>query len=625
MWNPTHVQFTVLRARNLVAKGKGGNNDVFATIQLGKEKYQTTTIKKARNPEWFEECDLSINNKDSEIKVNLFHRGKIADELIGYCIIPLQDYQNLDNEKSHWIVLKSKAKKNGIVNDQGELEVRLNFHMVKKDEEFPVLERKSYGGSLRHLATTMAGRLKRSQSLIHRKEKAKPALTLSNSSSKCSDSIISSQVLDFSSSKDELHMSNKNTGCSKSVDNIFMPQQHIHEQATCTPLTMAYLESKMYRCDDRPHSVANLNEKLKKSQYATIDEVLSDNTKAIHKSLENIASTSKDSAVSKSYTLPKIASNSYSALCQSKIEEETSVNNNNGTDIGEITPSVNHNQPSNFTNTITNGASGMNHAVDSNVVYRKAWDPSPRVKLRPSSCIVIGSSETSSQHLDTFPANDFTKDTGSSTVAQQKIKRRQRRIKKYNAYDCDQDADSEPDAEENRITLKKLQEEEILKINSNSNFNHKIPLMHPRIPQAGFDSKVNSTGTNSFKFLDGKEENGFIRDHLRRTELDFGSKHPELQIPGLKKRPISISFDGRLSDYSEIFPGYGTDNHLKSDDLVSVYRSMNKEELISRLICQKAQMIRKDQYIRGLESYIDDLLVGVIEQNPKILNRQFNY
>ncbi|CAI9725706.1 family-interacting 1-like isoform X2 [Octopus vulgaris] len=159
MWNPTHVQFTVLRARNLVAKGKGGNNDVYATIQLGKEKYQTTTIKKARNPEWFEECDLTISNKDFEIKVNLFHRGKIADELIGYCIIPLQDYQDYDQQKSHWVTLKSKAKKNGIVKDQGELEVCLNFHMVKKDEDFPVLQRRSYTGSLRHLATTVGFRL----------------------------------------------------------------------------------------------------------------------------------------------------------------------------------------------------------------------------------------------------------------------------------------------------------------------------------------------------------------------------------------------------------------------------------------------------------------------------------
>ena len=37
-----------------------GNNDVFVTIQLGKEKYQTSTIKNAHNPEWFEECELCV-------------------------------------------------------------------------------------------------------------------------------------------------------------------------------------------------------------------------------------------------------------------------------------------------------------------------------------------------------------------------------------------------------------------------------------------------------------------------------------------------------------------------------------------------------------------------------------
>uniref|UniRef100_A0A0L8HTT5 FIP-RBD domain-containing protein n=2 Tax=Octopus bimaculoides TaxID=37653 RepID=A0A0L8HTT5_OCTBM len=495
--------------------------------------------------------------------------------------------------------------------------------MVKKDDDFPVLQRRSYTGSLRHLATTVAGRLKRSQSLIHRKEKAKPTLALSNSS-KGSDSNRSSQVLDFRSSKDELHMSSKNTGCSKSADNIFMTQQPLHQQASCTPLTMAYLESKMYRCDDRPHSVANLNERFKKSQYATIDEVLSDNTKAIHKSLENIASTTKDQVVTKSYTLPKITTASFSALYQSPIAEENGYSRKDITETDNITSSINPNPQQNFTETVINGANGVNHSLETSITYRKAWDQPPRVKLRPSSCIAIGSSDNPQTQIpENSVVSEFIKEAASSIV-QPKVKRRQRRIRKYNAYDFDQDADSEPEAEENRVTLKKLQED-AFKLNSNNNFNSKIPLMHPRT-HLGLDSKVNPLGSNSSQrdYFDEKDVNSLYRDQ-RRTELDFNSKHPELHIPGLKKRPISISFDGRLTDYSEILPGYGSDNLLKSEDLVSLYRSMNKEELISRLICQKAQMIRKDQYIRGLESYIDDLLVGVIEQNPKILNRQFNY
>ena len=35
-----------------------GTNDAYVTIQLGKEKYQTSVKERSDNPEWHEECDL---------------------------------------------------------------------------------------------------------------------------------------------------------------------------------------------------------------------------------------------------------------------------------------------------------------------------------------------------------------------------------------------------------------------------------------------------------------------------------------------------------------------------------------------------------------------------------------
>ncbi|XP_060568983.1 rab11 family-interacting protein 5-like [Ruditapes philippinarum] len=54
-------------------------------------------------------------------------------------------------------------------------------------------------------------------------------------------------------------------------------------------------------------------------------------------------------------------------------------------------------------------------------------------------------------------------------------------------------------------------------------------------------------------------------------------------------------------------------------DLMAVYRNMNREELIKLVVTHKAQLIRKDQYIKELESYIDNLLVRVMESSPRIL------
>lgn len=45
------------------------------------------------------------------------------------------------------------------------------------------------------------------------------------------------------------------------------------------------------------------------------------------------------------------------------------------------------------------------------------------------------------------------------------------------------------------------------------------------------------------------------------------------------------------------------------------------QELFRVVIQCKAQMIRKDQYIKDLENYIDDLLVRVMEATPKLLSR----
>ena len=35
-----------------------GTNDAFVTIELGKEKFQTSVKEKTKDPEWCEQCEL---------------------------------------------------------------------------------------------------------------------------------------------------------------------------------------------------------------------------------------------------------------------------------------------------------------------------------------------------------------------------------------------------------------------------------------------------------------------------------------------------------------------------------------------------------------------------------------
>ncbi|KAL8591069.1 hypothetical protein ACOMHN_032634 [Nucella lapillus] len=79
--------------------------------------------------------------------------------------------------------------------------------------------------------------------------------------------------------------------------------------------------------------------------------------------------------------------------------------------------------------------------------------------------------------------------------------------------------------------------------------------------------------------------------------------------------------DGRLSglyDDSHSDPSDSSRTEIP-DDVFSLYKNMTKEELLRVVIQNKAQLIRKDQYIRDLESYIDNLLVRVMETQPRIL------
>lgn len=98
-WVPTHVQVTVLRARSLRGKGKHGTSDVYAIIQLGKEKYSTCVVEKTTAPEWREECTFELQpgvlDRDSpaggiQLVLTVMHRAVMGlDLFLGQALLPL--------------------------------------------------------------------------------------------------------------------------------------------------------------------------------------------------------------------------------------------------------------------------------------------------------------------------------------------------------------------------------------------------------------------------------------------------------------------------------------------------------------------------------------------------------
>ncbi|XP_055333219.1 rab11 family-interacting protein 2-like [Paramacrobiotus metropolitanus] len=131
-WSPTHVQVTVIRAKNLIPKSKNGEtNNAYVTIQLGKEKFETSVQEKSKSPEWNEECDLRIADLTGSIVLTAYHKHTIGtDDFLGRVELPLQDLNFYERPKNIWFPLRSKKKdSNKEEKYRGEIQVRLNFYV----------------------------------------------------------------------------------------------------------------------------------------------------------------------------------------------------------------------------------------------------------------------------------------------------------------------------------------------------------------------------------------------------------------------------------------------------------------------------------------------------------------
>ncbi|XP_053615573.1 rab11 family-interacting protein 2 [Plodia interpunctella] len=179
MWDPTHVQVTVQRARGLLIKGKNGTNNCFVTIALGKEKFQTSVKHKAtESVEWLEECELHIpsHGNTAEIVLKVWDEDFVKDHLLGQVSIPLKDLDVYERPRNRWYSLQGKAGKE---NDKkrGELEVKIGF-TVKEGSLNDLSKKDKHRSSLSSIAQNVGGSLMSIGSIEKRKSIKKFAKTL---------------------------------------------------------------------------------------------------------------------------------------------------------------------------------------------------------------------------------------------------------------------------------------------------------------------------------------------------------------------------------------------------------------------------------------------------------------
>ncbi|KAK8407035.1 hypothetical protein O3P69_007529 [Scylla paramamosain] len=165
MWQPTHVQVTVQRARNLNFKGKNDTNDAFVVIGLGKDKFQTSIKEKApASVEWHEECELAIPSQGNTAALSLtvYHRNALGlDEFLGQVQLPLSEFDVYERPRNRWHKLRGKPEKDRKKGEKerGELEVRVAFtvksgsllDVTDKKKNKSITSLKNLGGSLMSL------------------------------------------------------------------------------------------------------------------------------------------------------------------------------------------------------------------------------------------------------------------------------------------------------------------------------------------------------------------------------------------------------------------------------------------------------------------------------------------
>uniref|UniRef100_A0A667GV12 Rab11 family-interacting protein 2 n=1 Tax=Lynx canadensis TaxID=61383 RepID=A0A667GV12_LYNCA len=114
-WFPTHVQVTVLQAKDLKPKGKSGTNDTYTIIQLGKEKYSTSVAEKTLEPVWKEEG----NPEKYILFLIVMHRSLVGlDKFLGQVAINLND------------IFEDKQRRK---TDQKQGEIKVNIQFMRNN------------------------------------------------------------------------------------------------------------------------------------------------------------------------------------------------------------------------------------------------------------------------------------------------------------------------------------------------------------------------------------------------------------------------------------------------------------------------------------------------------------
>ncbi|CAC5368714.1 RAB11FIP1_2_5 [Mytilus coruscus] len=566
-WEPTHVQLTVLRARNLLTKSKGGSKltDVFVAVQLGKEKFQTSTIKNALNPEWFEQCDLQLPTMNMEVQLHVMHRGMLSDDFIGYCSVPLWHYKVYERPSSQWIQLQGKPNKTPDNKYRGEIEVRVAFSVKSKQEEAASNLNKKKSSSIKGLASAMGQKVGDKFKFVRSKSLRDPHFStppVKDPSAFQTTSAIQNERLRACS------MSLRRSGeMDKGPDNIRVYNQPGNRQS----LPASYLGTQTL-----PHP--------KGKRYGQGRRSMDDLDSAVSSQpgyLESIFR--KESEVFKTMNTGDHQSDSSESIEEPKSNKVKSAK--------EYTAPIQESCDSESEGSIDINFPAVKRKSDSVGECKLPSDP----KLEQ-----LEEHQSSTSHL-----NNLSPESGIATINSSHTS-----ISNDNEFK----ETSFPETSGDPVYHNEVPSSEKLSHTDINGEDRKESVSRSK-------KKIAPEENFSFGLSPDKPEpttNGNVRRRSKK-ERSRGMGNRRYTVQGLDYPRRQNSLEDTLDSLRPQFMREAREVSSIPNDLIAVYRHMTKDELIRIVIQHKAQLIRKDQYVKDLEGYIDSLLVRVMEATPRIL------
>ncbi|KAL4224668.1 hypothetical protein ACF0H5_015365 [Mactra antiquata] len=636
-WEPTHVQFTVLRARNLVGKLKGKNSakitDVFVTINLGKEKFQTSTIKysgKVNNSvEWFEECDLPIPSIESEVDVQVMNRGLLSDEFIGYTSVPLKDFDFYERPKSHWVQLGQKPSKLPDGRCRGELEIRLTFHVKSRNDD---------SSSNSSLKGKRAGSIKSLVTAVGDKLKFTRTRSLRGDGTQIFSSPQSHKTFKNSSTKTVPYtggISQTNSPVKFEAVDLYVPEQCWRENEFDNDLgdgnfARSYSltsDKRRNNRDFKSRSLMNLHGEGSSTlpsrghnrQRPSLDD------SAIGPSLHMSSRSSRSSVTSQEGYLE----NMFRKECEVD-ERMNDVYNEHIEEDSEGEYNETRRRSAQMYNNPFNSDSDSSESSEESDEDEKIQLPKVKLKSNGShrNSEVVNDDDNDNETRHNGDDNDDRMIVGAES-----------------AEDLDNEEEEEFDvfgespspgeytSELDRIIAREQSRSKSNALNSQGNSDghtsthtssSSISYQGKTAAERAFERGSTDSMSGSRRKISPKADFSFTNtsmtstdDHavpLKRRSKQYSKGGRRFTVQGLE----GIHKYKSAPDIRDKRPVYGKEDAVP-EDLMAVYRNMNREELVSLVVTHKAQLIRKDQYIRELENYIDNLLVRVMEDSPRIL------